>query len=268
MSKFVVVLDLNDTVTLLNAVDADKSISVVLNQLVAQNVYTVDGSSVEQYIKDNIPIKKDQRKTYEYLPLYVNKLLDNNIMSYKEYLKVEVLHKIYTEAWEKTSSNNGGFFNSCFKLLDYLLEYHPNTCIQVQSFGGEIPKFLAQIKKSYPDLPMRSEILDFSQCLKYQILEKVEENSIPGYVTVCKNDYNLWQNEGFGKPVIFGPDVTTVIFDDNVYRCATVIEKDENGDHKKLDSIEKRFEKYFFKVDTASALLDENYFVNLIKQII
>lgn len=62
MSKLVIVLDLNDTVTLLNGVDADKSINVVLNQLVAQNVYMLNCQSIEEYIKDNVGLKKIKDK--------------------------------------------------------------------------------------------------------------------------------------------------------------------------------------------------------------
>lgn len=275
-NKIVLVLDLNDTLTLLNDVDPDKTIDVVLNQIVAQNIF-INSINLENYIKNTIMDKKEQRKTYGNLHSYAKTLLDQQIILECEFNKIQILYETYKKSWEKCA-RNGGFFESCYKLFDYVLKFHPDIKIQVQSFGNEIPKFIKEIKQRYPLVCACENIINFENYLnssgndiglvnKKLLLEKIEEITDFYTLSYCRNNYAAWMNQGFGKPLIYSENTRTIFFDDNAYRCATIIKGNFKGEIYKVLKLEESSPYYrdVIQVDTSKALVDPNYFVDLLK---
>jgi len=276
--KIIVVFDLNDTLTLLNDVDPEKSTDVVLYQLVSQNIF-VNEISLENYIKTNIPNKSEQRKTYGNLLLYVENLVSNNLTSNETIKKIKHMHGLYKNYWEECLKN-GGFFDSFHKFLKYCIKYFPKIKIQIQSFGNEIPKIMDDIMDKYPDISTSYTILEFfdysddsgkiDNLSKELILRNMQETNCT--ISYCKTDYTAWVKEGFGKPLIYGEGIKTIFFDDNAYRCATIVEKSfkNNKQEYKIIALDKSspYYKNIVNVETAKALTNPNYFIELFEKIL
>ena len=271
------VLDINDTLTLLNCIDACKSIDGVLMQLVAQNIYISHQDkrvSMESYIKSTIEDKKLQRKTYENLVAFTSDLHERGLIESSEF-RISLLHKLYQYTWEETLAKNDGFFDSCFHLLDYIFKHYPESPVIIQSFGGEIERFLKAIKNRYPDKPMDETVFQFEPYVDEEIsrdipmedtiqnlISELESRIQPGKIIAVRNDYRSWTSFGFGKPLLFTDQVKTFFFDDNAYRCATVVErKDEKFVIGKVED----YPECIIKVNTARALLEPNYLSDFIR---
>ena len=146
------VFDINDTVTIRNAVDPEKTTDVVINQLVAQNTYLRDEPtiSLETYIKRTLTDKSKQRETYGELSEYAHELLKQNIIDRDAFNAMPALIKQYRDALDiANSSENKGFFPSFYNMVDTILMVDARPTIIFQSFGEEIPLALEAITDHY-----------------------------------------------------------------------------------------------------------------------
>lgn len=253
----VVVLDLNDTLTLLNDVDPDKPISVVILQLVAQNIYIESTVPLETYIKSVILDKKEQRRTYGNLIEYAAGLVEKRLLDKSQYDMIEPLREKFENHWKMAVCKNNGFFDSMFVLLDYIRQYCPTTCIIVQSFGNEIPKFFEQIRARYPDWYVNDTILDFDKYDTFdEIVEAAKRYIVPGCIAAFHNSYQKWRCGMMGKLLFYGKNVDTIFFDDNAHMCGTMVRYDVEDAENKTKILQ---------VNTGLALTDGNYLLDFFR---
>ncbi len=268
------VLDINDTITLRNDVDPEKTVQVVNYQLVAQNLFLngPERISIEQYIKKSIQDKSMQRHTYGNLPMYARCLHADGLISDEVLAQIPLLSQTYKQALDVANhEENGGFFPSLFKFIDFILEVDHSPSISIQSFGNEIPFALEVIAKRYAQrLNVVKEIgifdeqhhLDFDG-RKHRGQQELVGLLAPGTVLGWKNNYKA----GGGKYLFFSEDndnpVRSHYFDDNANQFVRAY---INGRLLSKEESRSMFERYIYNVDTASALTNADYFINSYKE--
>ena len=276
------VFDINDTITLRNDVDPEKTTAVVINQLVAQNTYLKDEptTSLEAYIKRTISNKTQQRETYKNLTEYVHTLIAQNLASEEIFVSMPILVEQYRTALaEANSTLNRGFFPSFYHMIDFILTVDDKPTIIFQSFGEEIPLALEAIACRYSEkLATESEIGFFDDQDQLNFKGNIYKNPgdmmrllAPGIVMGWKNNYRA----GGRKLMFFKEHVdktaflNTHFFDDNAHRFASVYIESTTSRHIKLGAMlpievgYSTFSDYIYQVDTAKALTDTAYFINL-----
>lgn len=279
------VLDINDTITIRNDVDPEKTRDVVIFQLVAQNTFLKDEptTSLEAYIKRTIECKSEQRAAYGNLLEYARILLGQGLITEEVLDNILSLSATYQDALEIANlPENQGFFASLFTLVDFVLRVDHAPTIIFQSFGSEIPLALNVIANRYGDkLTVESEIGIFDEHHHFLFkgntyrMPDIEEPSgatvsdirsliAPKTVMGWKNNYKA----GGRKSMFFEPlseeypsGLTTRFFDDNSDRFASVY---INGELLSIEEGYKFAAPYIHKVDTGKALTDPDYFINLV----
>jgi len=268
------VLDINDTITLRNDVDPEKTVQVVNYQLVAQNLFLngPERISIEQYIKKTIEDKSMQRLSYGSLPIYAKCLHAEGLISDEVLAQIPLLSQTYKQALEVANhEENGGFFPSLFKLIDFILEVDQSPSISIQSFGNEIPFALEVIAKRYGHrLNVMQEIGMFDEQhhldlggRKHRGQQELVKLLAPGTVSGWKNNYKA----GGGKYLFFSEDndnlVRSHFFDDN---ASQFVRAYINGRLLSKEESLTLFERYIYNVDTALALTEADYFINAYRE--
>lgn len=255
--RYVISIDLNDTVTLDNKVDPDKTIETVINQLVAQNVY-LDCQNLENFIKSTISDKKLQREAYKNLDSFVENLNVSKELEIREL--IVNLRDQYFQAWSKCES---GFFKSFINFVKYIEKNFPSSTIIIQSFGLELPNVMEYLK-NISTFDVSSEIIDFNNLDFSKIsntFKNLHDSLIENSILFWRNSYDLWKNNQIGKPQFVSTEFQYLFFDDNADICSTIVNSEDF-------SIVKDFNKYLIKVDTAQALINENYFIEKFEELV
>jgi hypothetical protein len=277
------IIDINDTVTLRNDVDPEKTETVVLGQLVAQNMKLKSGVSVELYIKKVITDKTRQRLTYGALEQFFDGLRDKELLSDDEYDRYAALHNEYTTAWSLSKGNGGCVFASLLKLIAWIEKNDKAPRILFQSFGEEIDFVLDYLDKEFKrrnnlkwvieqnkgvvdsegDLQWHHEV--YTQRDYQEINPFKNQEFFPFFsISAWRTNYQAWKNKGIGK-LIFNGNGKTFFFDDNADACATIVVDKECYSYKEHKGLLNQLSSiHVFNVDTGKALTDDNYFVELI----
>ncbi|MGI4851523.1 MAG: hypothetical protein ACRYGR_06235 [Janthinobacterium lividum] len=273
LQAHIYVFDINDTISLLNAIDPEKTHQVVNYQLVAQNLFlkSDDKISLEDHIKKTISDKTEQRLTYGRLPQYARELLEKELITQETFDLIKKLSRQYQQAADVSSSpKNGHLLPSFYRYIDHILATDSNPTIIFQSFGSEIPLALKAVKKRFSGrLKVISEIGKFDDQHQLHFADKIYKTSKDMEETLKPFTVMGWQNkyhsDDANKKMLFFSDnsdafLKTFFFDDNAHRFAGV---SYNG---KLLPVEEglRFAKpYIHQVNTAQALTQDDYFKNL-----
>jgi hypothetical protein len=269
------VFDINDTITIRNAVDPEKTTDVVINQLIAQNTYLRDEPtiSLETYIKRTIIDKSKQRETYGKLSEYTHELLKQNIIDRDTFNAMPALIKQYRDALDiANSSENKGFFPSFYNMVDTILMVDAHPTIIFQSFGEEIPLALEAITDRFTKrLTVEHEIgiFDNQHHLAFKGTTYKSPSAMLSLLQPCtvmgwKNNYHANGRKLMffeSSPTIVPKAIKTHFFDDNADRFATIY----HDSH--LLSIEDGYRfahGYIYQINTSRALTEENYFRNLV----
>jgi hypothetical protein len=263
------VFDINDTITLRDSVDPERTPRIKNYQIVAQNIYLYNEPeiSLEDYIKRTNPIISEQRKIYNLLPEYAQKLYKQGILRAKDIEMIPYLSEKYRLAYDKACIEHNGFFSSFFKFIDFILENDRKPTIIFQSFGLEIPLTLETISIRYKDrLKVDKDIGVFNDVgyLEYEGKLYKTPTELEGFIEPFK--VMGWRNNYHAKGMkvlLFRNDnnkkIKTYFFDDFGEKYAVI---SYNG--KLLIAEENEIAKpYISKINTALALTDENYFINL-----
>ena len=231
--------DINGTILLSDAAGG-KTTEQAVGQLVAQSIRLPDDTTLEDHIKTTVLEKKKQRETYLQVENYVEQHFPDLIE------KVQELLPKYTYLARETESRQG-IFQSFYEVVKYIIATDPQATIILNTFGDDLP--LVTRALGFPDGPWT----DLEKLSLKDILT-LNHDLLPAQVYAWKSSYQLWKGEGIGKPIFC--DYESFFFDDN--DTATVI--DEYGITEDIpDHI------HIFRVNTAEALSDPQYFVQRIR---
>lgn len=263
-----------------------KTLENVLNQLLASKYeYKWDPTITEPisyvtYIKEvllpgpehDLDLKKRRRA---YLGHFIDYLKDQNHPLYAE---VQATYKI---ALEKLESAKGNVFPSFYQLLRKLDQEKISYTLILRSFGSEVFEIAEEINQVYGDifkntgsfiegkLTMADESFGNDVSEIYEILSHSSHTAI-------RDDWKYWMSgnmdSAFGKPFILDlsdPKILGIFFDDNIKLNDT--EKNiiapidvSTGLLIPIEKLIKR--KQVVRVDTLKAILDDNYFADLVDQ--
>lgn len=281
------IIDINDTVTVKNDIDPQKTRGVVVGQLVAQNICLISGQPVEDHIKESMKNKSEQRATYARLTDYIQKLIDQKLMTIEQLNDAEMLKARYAAALQVCDKQTSAIFPSLLRLIKYIEAYDPSPRILFQSFGAEIPDLLMFLQERLKGGPWSVDhqigVFDDqgmffwkgmsfdSDC--YEALNPFEDEKLfPRFsIKAWRNNYTAWKNKKLqiGKLIFCdkaGPD-QTFFFDDKAAICATLVVGDKIFslpiEKDRIDGLDLNC-LHIVNVDTARALLDKNYFATIV----
>jgi hypothetical protein len=215
---------------------------------------------------------KERRKVY--LTHFVDYLKEQNHLLYPE---VENIYKI---ALEKLK-NTGNVFPSFYQLLKRLDQEKISYTLFLRSFGSEVFEIAEEINEGCGNIFMNSgsfiegklvvadEIVGNDAPEIYEVLNRSSHMAI-------QDDWKYWITgetaNSFGKPFIIDqndPSILGIFFDDNIDLSNT--EKNiiapidvSTGLLIPIEELAKR--NQVVCVDTLNAILDDNYFVELVNQ--
>lgn len=277
--------DINKTLIASDRVGG-QSIEDVLNQLLASKYkYRWHSSlskpiSYDAYIRNillpgdehDLTLKK-QRKTYQ--NHFISDLKDRNHPLYLEALKT------YNSAHEKLKKSNGNVFYSFYRLLEMLDQKHISYTLILRSFGAEVFEIADEINEIYDNkfshtgfflegkLFVDNEIVGNNAFEIYDFLKNSNHIAI-------RDDWKNWMNgkmdSQFGKPFIIDPadkNTLNLFFDDNIDLSdnkKNIISPIHAKTGRPILIGELADRKQVISVDTLEAILNENYFINLVDE--
>lgn len=265
-----------------------KSIENVLNQMLAKKYQSKWDKLIEESISYDDYVRKIllpgpeydlelKSKRRDYLDHFLNHLRKTNDPLYPDVLKT------YNEALEILGNSKGIVFPSFYRLLDDLDQRDISYTILLRSFGEEVYEIGEEINKTHKKMIHQNGA--FKEGVLFVEGKEVEDNHKMSYERLrylghiaIRDDWKHWMSgkldSKYGKPFYVDPDDTSILaifFDDHIH----LDDRDENiiapihAKTGKLLSREKLTQKgQIVQVDTLEAILNENYFVDLVQKAI
>lgn len=263
------VFDINSTITLHDTVDTERTPRIANYQIVAQNIYLKNDPniSLEAYIKNINPNTSEQRKLYNNLPEYADSLYQEGLLSYEDLNKIPYLSNKYKLVNDNVCLKHEGIFPSFYKFIDFILERDNTPTIIFQSFGVDIPLVLDIMEKRYQGkLNIIKDIGIFDDKDYLHFKGEIYKTPVEIEKLISSQKVMAWQNnyDAKGKKLLLfrdmnGKAIKTHFFDDYGDKYAIIA---YNGDL--ISKEECEFAKsHIYKISTAHALTDENYFIDL-----
>lgn len=258
-----------------------KSLEDVLNHLLASEYRyrweegVSEPISYEEYIREIVlPGPEHDLELKAKRKVYLDHFLDY-LKEQSHPLYLDVL-KTYTAAFEKLQHSNGNVFPSFYKLLRVLDEAEISYTLYLRSFGSEIFEIAEEINSIYGEL--------FAQSGSFKHRDLIVDGKNIGsdpsdiYRFLCNNshmaiqdDWSYWmlgkKASSYGKPFIIDqndPTILAIFFDDNIYDNIVAPIDMESGEPLPIEEVINR--KQMVCVDTLKAILDDNYFFDLVNQ--
>jgi len=203
----------------------------------------------------------------------------------------EVAQKTYdkmVKQLELQQKSGNSVFNSFYKLIEYLEDNHINFSIILRSFGIDTDNVAAEVNKNLKTNFFKNRN-DFRGLLRLIDILPQEERlahlqKIYNFIKTSENagirdDYNYWnsnsQHQPFSKPLLIDNNDSSVIqifFDDNVKSdpgsLINIVNPIDAETGESLDVNELIQNHMIVQVNGVQALLDENYFVNAVKNLL
>ncbi|MBS0622843.1 MAG: hypothetical protein JSR80_07810 [Verrucomicrobia bacterium] len=190
---------------------------------------------------------------------------------------LEEMEERYHEMWEKLGGENK-IFPSFFKLLDYLEEEQISYSLSLRTFGWDLEETREQIEDIYPHLfknsgYFRQNVLHLDGQPPISSLH-IQYELLADHNFALRDDFRYWSTHDrearYGKPLLIDPlsEDLPLFFDDN-------IPKDPHSLYGIVDPIDVRtglhlppacVRHHLLRVNTAQAILDDNYFIDLVEE--
>ncbi len=264
----------------------NKSVEDTLNQLLAEKTKAcwddtlLEPISYQRYVgillpgrEDDLPLKK---RRLEYLNHFVDHLKDQNHLLYQE------VASTYHTALNILQESGGKVFPSFYRLINELDKKDISYSIILRSYGVEVFEVAEEIKLFQNKVfsrfgtfregklsTMESEKMHEEPYAVYEVLRS------SGHLAI-QDDWKHWvkgKMEGkYGKPFYIDqedPDTISFFFDDNIYlddRKENIVApiNAKTGEVIPISSLITSSQ--IVSVDTLEAILDENYFLDLIEK--
>lgn len=259
MAKLVLHFDINGTITAIDSTELGSDY---------QNTNMIISRSVYGKIKDDQWISNDHYRDPIDSITYYDFLKKSGIKNYKKisYTFTEEGQPGYRFQWMVAiiiESIQKFIFNSFIKVA----EKYPDAIIVLRTFGGDIQDVLNSVvlvendkfKKALTGEIIRNNdniILKCDHETTYHGLGEINQLYFDTDVHLAiQEDYHFWnghqRDKNYGKIIKSDEKLIQIFFDDN--DCVSII-GDENC--------------HFFKINTLDALMNEDYFINLIMTVI
>lgn len=282
--RLMLYFDINKTL-IASDIAGGKSMDNVLNHLLAEKFQYCWDPSIQEplsyydYVKNVLlPGPEYDSELKSRRKVYLDHFKDNlQTQNHALYPEVQKTYNIAMDALQRTQSI---VFPSFYRLLEELDDRGLAYTIVLRSFGTEVHEIAQEINTVYKH--MFRDFGEFRQGTLY-LDEKKVSDSFEIYQTLSslshvslRDDWSYW-NKGemesrYGKPFILDQEdsgVLELFFDDNID-----LHNDEKNiiapkDAKTGASIpvsELAVSHQIICVDTLEAIVDENYFVNLVQR--
>lgn len=275
--RLVLYFDINKTLIASDKA-ANRTINDVLNELLAEK-YTSnwDGNekeiiSFDAYAK-KVTSSKDEKKA-----------IVQSFISYLEKKQHALLPEVlrdYEIALNSLNQSQGMVFPSFYFLLNYLDEEKIPYSIILRSFGEEVLEVKEEIEAVHP---LTFEIVGKfkNDTLTFEDGKIIEgANAIYQYLKHLKHaaiqdDWCYWNAQGqastHGKPFIVNfedTEILPIFFDDNIrlnssYKNIIAPIDAQTGDALPIKTLIEF--KHVVRVDTLEAILNKDYYINLVKE--
>jgi hypothetical protein len=195
----------------------------------------------------------------------------------------EKMKLMYNKLLEKNKLANEGVFSSFHKLIDYLNLNQINYKIIFRTFGSDTEEIVKELNQRYPDI----NIMKKARFIKGKLVfsdNYVIENLLDQYNYIknangwvpLQDDWHYWMehslNQEYGK--VFPIDLEdenciSIFFDDNVVEkksISNIVSPFDVNTGKPIIVFDLVKKKHVFKVDPIDAILNDNYYIDLINQ--
>ncbi len=287
MPHLVLNFDINKTLIASDKV-GNKLVDDVINELLAEKYIALwDPSQLEEmsfndYVnKILIPGPKNdselRRQRQCYLQHFLDYLCVNNSPLY------ELAFSDYEAALKVLKTSQGEIFPSFYRLIEKLNEQQISYSIILRSFGLELFDVKQEINSFHEGLIGRTA--EFKEGKLYLDSGEIIEEGYEIYCTLrsighiaIHDDWNYWNLHGFaahqGKPFYVDQEdseTLSIFFDDNIDEADSInnIISSLNANTNKSIPVEEIVELGLaVRVDTLEAILNDNYFIERVEEIV
>lgn len=266
MTDLILHFDINGTITAVDSTKEGIALDQVYNRIFSKSVYGEIDKDTDEWIINNENEDKDPFTEYPNSISYYDYLRYHKKMDYKKPTNSFTQKGNKGEKYEILCKKLIESHSDLFKSFTNVLEMYPKAKYVFRTFGID-REFIIDIVKEYG---LNNFETGYIERLDGDIILHLKDGAVFGhyaiqqYIKRSKNnfaireDFNYWNNynrdQCCGKSII-DDGSQQLFFDDNY--CVDVRDIDENPLPKN---------DIFIKVNAVKAMLDENYYLDKIKE--